>query len=226
MEKYGFVYIWFDKKRKMYYVGCHWGTVNDGYICSSDRMRKAYNRRNNDFVRKIIIDKISSREKMFEEEYKWLSFIKEEELGKKYYNLRKHKWGHWATDVNSSLSIKQRISEKTKEAMNRPEVREKYLAGLAKRNNRASEPEVRAKMSVSNKGKNTGKDNSKAIAMAAAANRGRKLSESHKNRIKETTIFKELNNKKIKCSHCDFEGNAGNIGRYHNEKCKQKFVCN
>lgn len=26
MEKYGFVYIWYDRKRKMYYIGSHYGT--------------------------------------------------------------------------------------------------------------------------------------------------------------------------------------------------------
>lgn len=28
-EKYGFVYIWFDKKHKRFYIGCRWGTEND-----------------------------------------------------------------------------------------------------------------------------------------------------------------------------------------------------
>jgi hypothetical protein len=142
MEKYGFVYLWFDKKRKMYYIGCHWGNVNDGYICSSNRMRDAFRRRPEDFKRKILTTNISDRNQMFEEEHKWFSFIKEEELGKKYYNLRKHKWGHWTTDTNSSLTIKQKISEKTKEAMYRPDVREKYLAGLEKRDNKSWDKEI------------------------------------------------------------------------------------
>jgi hypothetical protein len=47
-----------------------------------------------------------------------------------------------------------------------------------------------------------------------------KFSEERKSKLKETTVFKELNRKKIKCLYCDFEGNAGNIGRYRNEKCK------
>ena len=34
-EKTGFIYIWFDTKRKMYYIGCHVGKEDDGYICSS-----------------------------------------------------------------------------------------------------------------------------------------------------------------------------------------------
>jgi len=145
MEKYGFIYIWFDKKRKMYYIGCHWGTVDDGYICSSNRMRKVYKRRPQNLKRKIIKTNILNREQMFEEEHKWLSFIKDDELGIKYYNLRKHKWGHWSTDENSSLTIKQKISKKTKEAMERPEIREKYLSGLETRDNKSSDPIVSEK---------------------------------------------------------------------------------
>lgn len=41
-EKYGFVYIWRDKKHNRYYIGCHWGTTDDGYICSSPWMKQAY----------------------------------------------------------------------------------------------------------------------------------------------------------------------------------------
>jgi hypothetical protein len=70
-------------------------------------------------------------------------------------------------------------------------------------------------------GKNVGKDNSKAISISAEMRKGVPLTEEHRNKIKETTVFKELNSKKIKCIHCDFHGNAGNIGRYHNEKCKK-----
>ena len=98
MEKEGFIYIWFDKKRKMYYIGCHWGTENDGYICSSNRMRDAYRRRPSDFKRRFLTKKIKDRNSLLEEEYRWLSLIEDSELGKKYYNLRKHQWGHWSTD--------------------------------------------------------------------------------------------------------------------------------
>lgn len=222
MEKYGFVYIWYDRKRKMYYVGCHWGAIDDGYICSSNKMRKAYRRRPQDFKRKILKTNIPIREQTFEEEHKWFSLIKEKELGVKYYNLRKHKWGHWTSDVNSKLTISEKISHKTKEAMYRPEVREKYLNGLKTRNTRSSDLEVREKRRISMIGKNVGKDNSKAVAASAKLRKGKPLSEEHKQKVKETTHFKELNIKKIKCLYCDFEGNAGNIGRYHNEKCKHK----
>lgn len=109
MEKYGFIYIWYDKKRKMFYIGSHWGTENDGYICSSNRMRNVYKRRPQDFKRRIVAKNIP-RELLLEEEHKWLSKISDIELGKRYYNLRKHKWGHWSADENKRLTIGQKIS--------------------------------------------------------------------------------------------------------------------
>lgn len=109
MEKYGFVYIWYDKKRKMYYIGCHWGTETDSYICSSNRMRDAYRRRPQDFKRRVV-ERIYDKNLLYDTEYKWLSFISDIELGKKYYNLRKHKWGHWSSDNNATQSVKQKVS--------------------------------------------------------------------------------------------------------------------
>ncbi len=133
MEKYGFVYIWFDRYRKMFYIGCRWGTENDGYICSSNRMRDAYRRRPEDFRRRIITKIYSDRKDLLEEEYKWLLKIKPEELGTKYYNLRQHKWGHWSSDSEKSLTIRQKISKCHK--------------------GKTVTKETRAKISASNKGK-------------------------------------------------------------------------
>lgn len=239
MEKYGFVYIWFDRKRKMYYIGSHWGNEVDGYICSSNRMRDAHRRRPDDFKRKIIARVYNSKSALLQKEYEYLSLIESDELGKKYYNLTNHLNGHWMTDEEYSKTLSERISQKTKEAMQRPEVREKYLKGLENRDNRSSNLEVREKRRQSMMGKNKGKitvrdkegnifhttkDDPRWISgELVAASKGIKrppLSEEHKNKIKETTVFKQLNNKKIKCKYCDFVGNPGNVGRYHNEKCR------
>lgn len=120
MEKEGFIYIWFDRKRKMYYIGSHWGTIDDGYICSSNRMRDAYRRRPHDFKRRILKSNIE-RTVLLEEEHKWLDKIDEKELGVKYYNLRKHRWGHWSTDEdtrNVTISkLKRPMSEETKQKL-------------------------------------------------------------------------------------------------------------
>lgn len=222
MEKYGFVYIWFDRKHKKYYIGSHWGTEDDGYICSSTWMRNAYKYRKEDFKRRIITKVTSSKADLLKKEYEYLSLIEETELGKKYYNMTKHLNGHWFTEEERAKTLSERISQKTKEAMYRPDVREKYLESLKTRDTRSSDPEVREKRRQSMIGKNVGKDNSKAVRISAEMRRGVPLSQEHKNKIKETTAFKDLNNMKIQCSHCEFVGNKGNVARYHNDKCKHR----
>lgn len=110
MEKYGFVYIWYDKKHKRFYIGCRWGHENDGYICSSPWMKQGYKRRPEDFKRKILSKVYSNKKDLLGQEYKWLSKIKDDELGKKYYNLHNHHFGHWSSDENSKLSVGEKIS--------------------------------------------------------------------------------------------------------------------
>lgn len=110
MEKYGFVYIWFDRKHKRYYIGCRWGTENDGYICSSTWMKQAYKHRPEDFSRKILSRVYSNRNDLLAEEYVWLSKIKDDELGSKYYNLHNHHFGHWSNDEKTRLTVGQKIS--------------------------------------------------------------------------------------------------------------------
>lgn len=112
MEKYGFVYIWYDCKRKMYYVGCHWGTEHDGYICSSIRMMKAYKNRPQDFKRRIIKRNIP-RQSLLAEEYHFLSMIKDEELNDRYYNTQNNHFNHWSNLENKD-EIKIRCGEKNK----------------------------------------------------------------------------------------------------------------
>lgn len=138
-EKYGFVYIWYDRKHKRFYIGSHWGTENDGYICSSTWMKQGYKHRPNDFKRKILFRTDKSKQQLLIEENRWLSMIREHEIGKKYYNLRIHEFGHWSADKDLSLNVSERISLRTKEAMQRPDVRKKYLKGLKKRNNKPTQ---------------------------------------------------------------------------------------
>ena len=127
MEKYGFVYIWRDRKHKRYYVGSHWGHENDGYICSSPWMLNSYKRRPQDFKRRIIAKVNSSRKDLLELEYKFLRMIKEDEVGIKYYNLNVKSTGHWSA-YDYAPSISEKISIKTKETRKNPEIKAKYTA--------------------------------------------------------------------------------------------------
>lgn len=143
-DKYGFIYIWFDKKHRRFYIGMHWGTEEDGYICSSSWMKQAYKHRPNDFKRRILEYVHTNRKDLYEREKYWLSFIKDNELKIKYYNISKNINDTWLSDKNIK-SRKEKISLRTKEAMCRPEVREKYIEGMKKRNNRSSDIETKEK---------------------------------------------------------------------------------
>lgn len=114
MEKTGFIYIWYDRKNKKYYVGSHLGTEDDGYICSSRWMRQSYKRRPEDFKRRILQHNLPKKI-LKEEEYKWLSLIKNEELGKRYYNLTIALNGNgWEKGKVRSEETKQKISNTLK----------------------------------------------------------------------------------------------------------------
>lgn len=112
MEKHGFVYIWYDRKHKRYYIGCHFGTLDDGYICSSKWMRKSFKRRPQDFRRRILKSNIEKKLLGIEEE-KWLSLIKEEELGKKYYNLKRHHHGPWTKPEETKRKLSEALKGNT-----------------------------------------------------------------------------------------------------------------
>ncbi len=113
--KYGFVYIWYDKKHKRYYVGCRWGKEDDVYICSSSWMKASFKKRPDDFKRRILSRIYTNRNDLLAEEYRWLSMMKQEELhGPRYYNIRNHHFSHWALNEERRLSIGEKISKANK----------------------------------------------------------------------------------------------------------------
>ena len=142
MEKYGFVYIWRDRKHKRYYVGSHWGYEDDGYVCSSNWMKNAFSIRPNDFKRKIIARVYSNRKELLLKEEYYLSLIKDYELRLKYYNISKSIKDPWFQHPAKLSLVSQKISVKTKEAMQRPDVRANYEKGLQTRDNKGSDPVV------------------------------------------------------------------------------------
>ena len=111
MQKYGFIYIWRDRKHKRYYIGSHWGNESDRYICSSTWMRNSYKRRPQDFKRRILAKIYTNRKDLLKEEYKWLLKIKKIDLGKKYYNLKIFLQSEFFPDKNQRILINEKISK-------------------------------------------------------------------------------------------------------------------
>lgn len=146
-KKYGFVYIWRDKKHARYYIGCHWGTEDDGYICSSTWMKLGYKKRPQDFKRKILSRVYTNKGDLLEEEYRYLSMIKDCELKVKYYNLHNHHFNHWSSCENSTKTVSQKIKDAWTDE------RRQQMSDLKHTNNPMKDPEV-AKRALENKKKN------------------------------------------------------------------------
>lgn len=95
----GFVYLWYDTKRKWFCIGSHMGSPEDGYTSSTGFMDRAIKKRPQDFKRRILYYYNGTDQKeLLAEEQKFLDRIKVEELcvgqNKKngtirYYNVKK-----------------------------------------------------------------------------------------------------------------------------------------
>lgn len=162
MEKYGFVYLWFDKAYRRFYVGCHWGSIDDGYICSSPWMLKSYKKRPQDFRRKVLVTCIPSKQETFDEEYRFLQKIKPEEAKIRYYNLHLGAKAHWSASPNAK-SIAQKSGDSR---------RGKSMGPCS--------PEKAAKISSTKKGKAFTPEHKQALSVAR---KGMKLSASHRDAI-------------------------------------------
>jgi hypothetical protein len=106
----GFVYIWRDRKHNRYYIGSHWGSEDDGYICSSPWMRQAYSHRPDDFKRRILSRVNTNRSDLLKEEQRWFDMVKPEEIKIRYYNLHLKTYGPWYANEQSRLSVGEKIS--------------------------------------------------------------------------------------------------------------------
>jgi hypothetical protein len=113
--KTGFVYIWYDRKHKRYYIGSHWGYEDDGYICSSNWMRDVYRRRPQDFKRRIIKRNISNKKDLLVEEERYLQLTKPHKRKDRYYNKSFRTHYVWPLeDSHHSEETKRKIGQANK----------------------------------------------------------------------------------------------------------------
>lgn len=76
----GYVYLWYDTKAKLFYLGGHLGKINDSYICSSKPMLRAYKLRPETFKFKVLEYTFGDAKDLRKIEQKWLNMIKNHEL--------------------------------------------------------------------------------------------------------------------------------------------------
>ena len=183
-EKYGFVYIWYDRKHKRYYIGCHWGSIDDGYVCSSSWMMKAYKKRPNDIKRRILISNILTKKDMYLEEGRWLSFIDKSEIkpindNPRYYNLKITIDNLWHQYDDKVKTIGEKISK----------------AKMGKSTGPRSD-ETKRKISEATKGKKRSEEYliklSERMKGKTSPNKGKKMSDEQKEHLRQINLGKRL----------------------------------
>ena len=178
-------------------------------------MKDSYKRRPQDFKRKILFNSISiTYSELLEIEYKWLSLIKPEELGKKYYNIRNHHPAHWAANPDAR-TIGQKISETHKNDPNWGS----WSIGKKVSN------ETKEKLRQHNLGKKHSEESKKLIGKNSSAARDykdpiylAKLSEANKNISNELKLKRSINSKRLQK-----EGKIGMHGKKHSLETKEKM---
>ena len=94
----GYVYIWYDTRARLFYIGGHKGKVEDSYICSSKMMLRAYKKRPDTFKFRVLQFVEGDNKSLREAEQYWLDQIKDNELywtsniknkSVRYYNMKK-----------------------------------------------------------------------------------------------------------------------------------------
>lgn len=238
----GFVYIWYDKKRVKYYIGSHIGAEDDGYVCSSPWMSSTYKRRPNDFRRRIL-ERVDSRPHLLEAEQRWISMIRPDEVGVRYYNLCLVVTDGWWFSEESTRKVASKMSRSRTGKARKPT--------SAETKRKMSEAKLRYYQHNSpwNKGKTHSKETKEKLRRA---NLGKKYSDEYKKRMSDSlkgrkvtwggkiskskkgipspllgrTISKEHRKnlskpkEKIVCPRCQRSGGIPVMKRWHFENCK------
>ena len=84
MNKEAFVYLWYDSRNKMFYLGKHKGTPDDGYTHSSNRWQKFNSDSVPEGVKRRVLTYGSDKD-MYELETKLL-LNRKEKCWDRYYN--------------------------------------------------------------------------------------------------------------------------------------------
>lgn len=230
---YGFVYLWYDKKQKRFYVGSHWGFEDDGYICSNPNMKENRRYRPDTFKRRILSRVYTNRHDLLSEEQRFLDMIKPEEFGRKYYNKNASAtfYAWWMNEETKSEVGKNIRGAWTDEA------RQKQSEIMRqKTTEKWKDEEFRAKHTGDNHHRaNLGKKFPKLSEAVRGVKRGPQ-SEQHKRKMVETRkkngsyvawnkgtkgTYKTGKRPMVQCPVCNKLCPNNVIRRYHFNNCKE-----
>ena len=201
MNKESFVYLWYDSRNKMFYLGKHKGTPDDGYTHSSSMWQQFKNDNIPQGVRRRIIS-WGTNEDMHELETKLL-LNRKEKCWDRYYNASIR--GKFYRPLESYTPATEETRRKMSEArlgvsVHTEESKRKISEALL---GRIVTEETRKKLSESKLGEKnhrygkkfteeTKRKMSEAKLGTIPWNKGKKITESHKRKISEAHKGKKI----------------------------------
>lgn len=223
-----FVYCWTDRKTNMLYIGCHKGSQDDGYVCSSKWVLEEYKKRPEDFTRQIIAEGTQDDCLMLE-----TSILKSVDAKRnpEYYNQHNGD-GKFIPKKGAYLwpeSRKKKHSERYK-GVNNPFYGKKHNDESNKKNREAHlgkhhTEETRKLWSEQRQGEgnsNYGKHwDEEWKDRQREKMKGRKVSDETRAKQSMAAKGKKHPQKKVACVNCGTITIATNIKRWHNN-CKKK----
>ena len=202
MNKEAFVYLWYDSRNKMFYLGKHKGTPDDGYTHSSSMWQQFKNDNIPQGVRRRIIS-WGTNEDMHELETKLL-LNRKEKCWDRYYNASIR--GKFYRPIESYTPATEETRRKMSEAR----------LGVS-----VHTEESKRKISEAHKGKKLTEETRKKLSEAKLGEKnpfyGKKLTEETKRKMSEAKLGKKLTEEtKRKLSEAK-------LGTKHTEETKRKM---
>lgn len=126
---YGFVYKWTNKENGKFYIGSHYGKVDDGYIGSGVWFRRSYDLDPTKFERQILLSVIiNCRQTILELEELILNETEGVGDKTKAYNISKTTGGGWQLYGKSKKEIKEVYSKISKTLLEKPTEEKEKIA--------------------------------------------------------------------------------------------------
>lgn len=128
-DYYGFIYKWTNSRNKKYYIGSHFGSIDDNYIGSGIWFKKAYDKEPTQFSREILeyLTQNDYNELLLLEQ-KYLSNVCEVGNKSKCYNISRKAGGGWQLHGKTNEEIQEIYNKISYSLKNRsPEDKEAAL---------------------------------------------------------------------------------------------------
>ena len=143
MNRFGYIYLTVDTLKNQVYVGKRQKSEYDSKYLGSGAIIKNIIKKRKETLKNYVLEWCETKEELYQAEKDWIKLFREE-CGDRCLNIADGGEGGCTDEMKDKISLtvteyfknpenRKKTSDATKEAMNSPEIRQRYLEGLKKR---------------------------------------------------------------------------------------------